>query len=73
MGRFMQYRSRLCHVTVRISNGGRSVTDQPTGAADFPAARSLGLLGAVNARDLGGYRAAGGWCSGPASRCAVTA
>ncbi len=56
----MQYRSRLCHVTVRISNGGRSVTDQPTGAADFPAARSLGLFGAVNARDLGGYRTAEG-------------
>ncbi|WP_159424936.1 tyrosine-protein phosphatase [Streptomyces sp. TLI_053] len=36
------------------------MTDRPTGAADFPAARSLGLFGAVNARDLGGYRTADG-------------
>ncbi|MFJ8431929.1 tyrosine-protein phosphatase [Kitasatospora sp. NPDC094019] len=36
------------------------MTDQPTGAADIPAARSLGLFGAVNARDLGGYRTAEG-------------
>ncbi|MFE6744683.1 tyrosine-protein phosphatase [Kitasatospora purpeofusca] len=36
------------------------MSDRPTGAADFPAARSLGLFGAVNARDLGGYRTAEG-------------
>ncbi|MDY0811700.1 tyrosine-protein phosphatase [Kitasatospora purpeofusca] len=36
------------------------MTDQPTEVADFPAARSLGLFGAVNARDLGGYRTAEG-------------
>ncbi len=36
------------------------MTDQQTETVDFPAARSLGLLGAVNARDLGGYRTVGG-------------
>ncbi|MEV6974981.1 tyrosine-protein phosphatase [Kitasatospora sp. NPDC093806] len=36
------------------------MTEQQTETAAIPAARSLGLLGAVNARDLGGYRTAGG-------------
>ncbi|MFB6890897.1 tyrosine-protein phosphatase [Kitasatospora sp. NPDC056327] len=36
------------------------MTEQQTETAAIQAARSLGLLGAVNARDLGGYRTAGG-------------
>ncbi len=36
------------------------MTEQPTTAAAELAARSLGLRGAVNARDLGGYRTADG-------------
>ncbi|MET9400886.1 tyrosine-protein phosphatase [Kitasatospora sp. NPDC002965] len=36
------------------------MTEQQTETAVFQAARSLGLFGAVNARDLGGYRTAGG-------------
>ncbi|MFC5665942.1 tyrosine-protein phosphatase [Kitasatospora misakiensis] len=36
------------------------MTEQQTETVDFPAARSLGLFGAVNARDLGGYRTAEG-------------
>ncbi|MFD8750471.1 tyrosine-protein phosphatase [Kitasatospora sp. NPDC059577] len=74
LGRFMQYRARLCHVTVRICNGGVRVTDQqmesggiggPRNWAPEPegtelVGRSLGLRWAVNARDLGGYRAADG-------------
>ncbi|MFD0411902.1 tyrosine-protein phosphatase [Kitasatospora sp. NPDC127116] len=74
LGRFMQYRAPLCHVTVRICNGGARVVDQHTEPEGFlsvrnaspkPAGtplvgRSLGLRGALNARDLGGYRAADG-------------
>ncbi|MFE7527597.1 tyrosine-protein phosphatase [Kitasatospora sp. NPDC057542] len=70
----MQYRALLCHVTVRICNGGARVVDQHTGAGGFRGVRnaspepdgtplvgrSLGLRGALNARDLGGYRAADG-------------
>ncbi|MFF8769825.1 tyrosine-protein phosphatase [Kitasatospora sp. NPDC015120] len=36
------------------------MTEQQIEIAAIPAARSLGLLGAVNARDLGGYRTAEG-------------
>ncbi|WP_051966875.1 tyrosine-protein phosphatase [Kitasatospora mediocidica] len=36
------------------------MTEQPSTAADELSARSLGLRGAVNARDLGGYRTADG-------------
>ncbi|MET8698442.1 tyrosine-protein phosphatase [Kitasatospora sp. NPDC004723] len=36
------------------------MTEPQTETAAIPAARSLGLLGAVNARDLGGYRTAEG-------------
>ena len=36
------------------------MTEQPIPAADELSARSLGLRGAVNARDLGGYRTADG-------------
>ncbi|MFJ6617383.1 tyrosine-protein phosphatase [Kitasatospora sp. NPDC091335] len=70
----MQYRARLCHVTVRICNGGARVVDQHTESGGFRnvrnaspesrgtslVGRSLGLRGAINARDLGGYRAADG-------------
>ncbi|MFJ6379726.1 tyrosine-protein phosphatase [Kitasatospora sp. NPDC092039] len=70
----MQYRAPLCHVTVRICNGGARVVDQHTEPAGFRSVRnaspepygtplvgrSLGLRGALNARDLGGYRAADG-------------
>ncbi|MFE6049623.1 tyrosine-protein phosphatase [Kitasatospora sp. NPDC056446] len=70
----MQYRAPLCHVTVRICNGGVVAADRQTESERIGGARntlpepggtelvgcSLGLRGAVNARDLGGYRAAGG-------------
>ncbi|MFE4396328.1 tyrosine-protein phosphatase [Streptomyces sp. CB02056] len=70
----MQYRARLCHVTVRICNGGAHMVDQHTESGGFPSVRnaspeaggtplvgrSLGLRGALNARDLGGYRTADG-------------
>ncbi|WP_254802042.1 tyrosine-protein phosphatase [Kitasatospora sp. SUK 42] len=70
----MQYRAPLCHVTVRICNGGARVADRRTGGDRIGdvrivtdksdetglVGRSLGLRGALNARDLGGYLTADG-------------